>query len=316
MSIETAKRRVFVILSRRSIAYASVCLRTLLANSLEDIDLTLVTDEEEDRVAFDEIFQGIDARNHDLRIVTKSDCDEIAATKFANYPALSRFREGHPCWRKITEPILLSRPEDEAIILDPDLYFPNRFTFEPARSSGIALMRQGPNCLLPPKAVWRVLDLGVPLANHVDIGVAQLRCDAVDLDWLNWLIERIGTDEFTRFMHIEAIVWSALAMRCGGGHLDPSIWRCWERGYVKRYLVAAGLNGEWVLRLEPLHRLKCIHVSGPSKWWVVSAEAKGILKPTGKLLDKPSTPYPYKELTRSRYSMEQRVKKSLSFLKV
>lgn len=312
--MDNASRRVFVILSRRAISYAEVCLRTLLAHAIEKIHLTLITDDELDRTAFEVLTSTIETGRHSIRIVTKSDCDQIAMERFSGQRGLLKFRQGHPCWRKITDPLLLSDHGDEIIVLDPDLYFPNQFTFEPTPSSGIALMRQGPNCLFPPAAVWRVLELGAPVANHVDIGIAQLRCATVDLHWLDWLVERIGTDEFTDFMHIEAIVWAALAMRCGGGHFDPAVWRCWERGYAKRLLVAAGLKGEWVLRLEPLHKLKCIHVSGPSKWWVVSAREKGILKPTHNRLDRNSSLIPYRELTRSRYSAERRLKDSLSSL--
>ncbi len=61
------------------------------------------------------------------------------------------------------------------VLLDPDLYFPNTFRFEPTPEQGILLMWQRPNCLLPHKTVRAAMDAGIPLARHVDIGVAQWR---------------------------------------------------------------------------------------------------------------------------------------------
>ena len=48
----------------------------------------------------------------------------------------------------MTDPLLLSRPGEEMLLLDPDLYFPNRFLFEATPSNGLSLMWQRPN--LPP----------------------------------------------------------------------------------------------------------------------------------------------------------------------
>lgn len=304
----TRPRRVFIILSARALDYASSCISTLFAHVLEAVDLTLITDNAEDKVVLEDFLAGLDVHQHRWQVVTKADCDAIAEDRFAGLDGLKRFRQGHPCWLKITDPLLLSAPGEEAIILDPDLYFPNAFTFEPTPERGVMVMRQGPNCLFPPDAVWKTFDLGVQLANHVDIGVAQLNVNAIDLEWLDWLVGEIGTEEFTGFMHIEAIVWSAMAMRFGGAHLDPAKWRCWERGYFKRLLVAAGVNGRAMLRLEPLKDLKCIHVSGPSKWWVADAIKTSVLRPTGNLYERPSSPIPYRELTRERYQREQRIK--------
>lgn len=302
-------RRVFIVLSARSLGYASSCISTLFDHALETVDLTLITDDADDKAVLDGFLGGLDAGRHSWQVVTRADCDDLAADRFAGLEGLRRFRAGHPCWLKITDPLLLSAPEDEVIVLDPDLYFPNAFTFEPTPRTGVVVMRQGPNCLFPPAAVWKTFDLGVRLANHVDIGVAQTRADAIDLDWFDWLAREIGTREFAGFMHIEAIVWSAMAMRFGGAHLNPERWRCWERGYVKRLLVAAGVDGRAMLKLEPLARLKCIHVSGPSKWWVAKAIEVGTLRPTGNVYDQPSDPVPYRELTRARYGREQRLKR-------
>ena len=298
-------RRVFVVLSSRSSPYATVCIETLLNTCSEPVSLTLVADDPEDGGRLGEMMDGIATNGHEWRIIDKTQCDIIAAERFKSFPGLQAFRNGHPCWRKITEPLLLSAPTDEVIILDPDLYFPNRFAFEPTPTQGIMVMRQRPNCLLPPEAVWRVFSLDVPLARHVDIGIAQLTCGAIDLEWLDWLLQHMDLETHRPFMHIEAIIWSALAMHHGGGHLNPKAWRCWERGYIKRLAVAVHAPGHLMLRLEPLHNLKCIHVSGRSKWWVIDAVKSGALKPFGNTLTQATEVVPYIEMTKDWYSNEQ-----------
>jgi hypothetical protein len=85
--------------------------------------------------------------------------------------------------------------------------------------------------------------------------------------------------DFRAYMHIEAIVWAACATRFGGGYFEPSIWRCWQRGLIKRMLFASGLvGGPNLLKFENLERVKCIHISGQSKRWVLKAEQRDILK--------------------------------------
>jgi hypothetical protein len=74
--------------------------------------------------------------------------------------------------------------------------------------------------LCSPDVVRTAINKGVRLAHHVDIGVAHWRASE-DLDWLDWLVTELGGSEISRRMHVEAIVWAALARRIGGGHLDP-----------------------------------------------------------------------------------------------
>jgi hypothetical protein len=76
-------------------------------------------------------------------------------------------------------------------------------------------MWQRPNCLFPPSVVRTAIACQIRLAHHVDIGVAHWRPSA-DLDWLDWLVGRLGGAALPRMMHAEAIVWAALAMRVDG----------------------------------------------------------------------------------------------------
>ena len=146
------------------------------------------------------------------------------------------------------------------------------------------------------------------LADHVDIGAAQVRFNAIDYDWLDWVVGALGHEEFTPYMHIEAIVWSAMAMKMGGGYLDPTAWRCWQRGQFKRVAIAMGVPGDKMLRLEPLDKIKCIHVSGPSKWWVTDAIKAGVLKSNDNVYDQPTEVMPFIEFTHDKFRSQQRIK--------
>ncbi len=302
-------RNVFILLSSHSMAYARVCIDTMLRNCIEPVRLHLVVDNFDEKEIFEEEAGRLEIPSQSsIEVIAK---EEVAARLEERFPGkigLRALHEGHPCWRKIIDPIVLSAAEDEIIVTDPDLFFPNRFSFEPTPQTGVMMMRQGPNCLYPPEAVRRVFELGVPLANHVDIGVAQLRAGAVDLDWLDWFIRELDVERFRPFMHIEAVVWSALAMQIGGEHLSPQAWRCWERGKFKRIAVALGLPGHLTMKLEPLDKVKCIHVSGPSKWWVLRGLETGSLREFHNARNGVTQGVSYIELTPSDYEREQRLK--------
>lgn len=301
-------RRIFLLMSSRALPYARLAIRTMLANSAEPLHLRLIADDAAEQRLLAEGSAGLAPAGSRIEVIDKAEVSARLAERFPGRAGLWALHQGHPCWRKITDPLALSAPEDEIVVCDPDLFFPNRFAFEPTPAEGVLLMRQGPNCLFPPEAVRAAFGLGLRLANHVDIGVAQLRAGAIDPDWLDRVALGLDPARFRPFMHLEAILWSALAMRFGGRHLDPAAWRCWERGKLKRVAVAAGLPGPWTLRLEPLARLKCIHVSGPSKWWVQQALASGSLRETGTDRTAPTAGPAYAELTRAAYEREQRLK--------
>ena len=302
-------RRVFILLASNALPYARHCIDTMLSNSVEPIRLHLVTDNvAEQTLIADAMANGALPGGSTIEVLHKEQVSDQLSSKFPGRAGLRALHDGHPCWRKIIDPLVLSEPGDEIIVADPDLIFPNRYAFEPTPATGILLMRQGPNCLFPPQAVRSAFDLGVRLIDHVDIGVAQLRPEAIDIEWLDWLALRLDLARFRPFMHIEAIIWAAMAMQFGGRHLSPASWRCWERGKVKRLLVAAGMPGRWTLKLEPWGQVKCIHVSGPSKWWVSEAISKGGLlgKPSDRI--EPSAGPAFVELRRDAYEAQQSLK--------
>lgn len=303
----TSRRGVFCVLSSRSLPYADKAMESLTAHSLDDLDLTLITDGPDDKVALVNAMQKLQvSARHQWRVCAQSEADARALVVLAPYPNIAAFRFGHPCWRKITDPLLFAPPGGEMIILDPDLYFPNRFRFEDTPASGLLLMYQPPSCLLPHEVVVRAYDEGVSLAHHVDIGVAQAS-NSMDLEWLDWLLGRLDVKNLPRAMHVEAIVWAALAMRSGGGYLDPAHWHCWRNSQWKRLLLRVGVSGRTVLRAERFDEMKCFHGGGVAKWWVPDALKAGDIPAPREILDI-RRPQPFEELTRSEYESTQRLK--------
>ena len=301
------RRKVYCVLSARSLPYAVKALESLTTNSLDDLDVTLITDGAADKVALVGAMNtlGVPPR-HVWRVCAQAEADERALTVLARYPNIAAFRFGHPCWRKITDPLLFAAPGEEMIILDPDLYFPNRFRFEPTPAKGLLLMYQPPSCLLPPEVVARAFDEGVKMAHHTDIGVAQAR-NGFDLAWLDDLIRRLGGTTLPRSMHVESIVWAAMAMHEGGGYLDPEHWHCWRNSQWKRLALKLGASGRTLLSSEKFGAMKCFHGGGIAKWWVPGAVEAGHL-PAPVEVGQARPSQPFQELTAGAYESMQQMK--------
>ena len=305
----TTTRRAFMCMGSFALPYAEKAISSLLQNVLEPVELTILTDGADDKAKVVEaISQHSFPEGRTWRAFSEEECAAEAERQWADYPALRKFRAGHPCWRKISDPLLFTEGSDEIIVLDPDLYFPGPFTFEPTPEEGILLMWQRNNCLFPPEAVWRVFEKGYKLANHVDIGAAQLRGDTIDLQWFSDFVTDLQTEEFEQFMHIEAIFWAALGMTVGGGYYDKDAWFCWQRGQLKRVAVALGLPGPMTLGYEPIEAAKCAHLSGPSKWWMAELNRSGKLRERMEAMDAPTPVTPFIELTEENYASEQKRK--------
>jgi hypothetical protein len=298
-----------MVLSPRSLSYARDALESLFCNSVEPLHLRLITDSTQDKDELSETLAVLDAKAHHWTVYSEQDLAAREEALFAGHNNLRAFRRGHPCWRKITDPLLVSDPGEELVLLDPDLYFPNRFQFEPTPENGLLLMWQRPNCLFPPEVVSTAINGGIRLAHHVDIGVAHWRASA-DLDWMDWLVGKLGGGKLPRIMHVEAIVWAALAMRVGGGHLDPLYWKCWRRSPAKRVVTKLGVSGLHILKSEPWPSLKCFHAGGEAKWWLHAARETGLLD--GRATHtQPGRTLPFVELTPAHYARELVFKRML-----
>jgi hypothetical protein len=302
-------RQVYMVLSPRSLAYANGALQSLSDNSLEALHVRLITDSSSDKEELSAAVAALQPNAHQWTVYAEDDLSARADAIFGRYAHLREFRRGHPCWRKITDPLLLSDPKAEMVLLDPDLHFPNRFKFEETPDAGVLLMWQAPNCLFPPEIVRTAMRSGIPLAHHVDIGVAHWRADA-DLDWLDWLIGKLGGEHLPRVMHIEAIVWAALAMRVAGGHLDPDYWKCWRRTATKRVMLKLGVRGARILRSEPWNKIKCFHAGGEAKQWLPAA-CGDMLQDVVNEQTKPGRILPFVELTAAHFERERAFKRLL-----
>ncbi len=299
-------RPVYMVLSPRALPYAQLAIASLLEHSLDPLSLHLITDSGADKQTLSDAPGAFaDAGRHSIAVWSQDDLDAREAERFAEYPNLRALRRGHPCWRKISDPLLVTEPGDEMVLLDPDLYFPNYFRFERTPATGLLMMWQRPNCLLPDEAVELALEAGIPLADHVDIGVAQWR--GCDLSWLDGMIGKLKVERFPFSMHIEAIVWAAIAMHIGGGHLDPRCWVCWHRTQIKRVAMRLNIPGERLLRVENLRAAKCFHAGGEAKQWLAPAKEAGLFDAVS-MLDAPSPLLRYKRLQPIVYRREQRLK--------
>jgi hypothetical protein len=308
----TQYRQAFMVLSPRSLTYARDALESLFHNSLEVLQVCLITDSEQDKQELSEAVALLDAGVHQWQVYSENDLADREENLFKRHRHLRAFRHGHPCWRKVTDPLLLSDPGAEMVLLDPDLYFPNRFKFEETPQSGLLLMWQPYHCLFPPEVVRTAIHEGIRLAHHGDIGVAHWRATA-DIDWLDWLIGRLGGTSLPHVPHVESIVWAALAMRVGGGHLDPDYWKCWFRSPLTRVKTKLGVSGQRILKSEPWTTFKCFHAGGEAKWWLHAARETGVLD--GMMAhDQPGRIIPFVELKPSHYARERAFKQALRAL--
>lgn len=308
----TELRQVFMVLSPRSLSYARGALESLFQNSLEVLQVRLITDSEEDKQELSEAVALLDVKGHGWQVYSEKDLADRDVDLFKRHDNLRAFRHGHPCWRKVTDPLLLSEPGAELVLLDPDLYFPNRFKFEETPQRGLLLMWQRFHCLFPPEVVRTAIVNGIRLAHHGDIGVAHWRASA-DLDWLDWLVGRLGGTNLPRIPHVESIVWAALAMRVGGGHLDPENWRCWFRSPLTRVETKLGVSGIRILKSEPWTRLKCFHAGGEAKSWLHAAREAGLLDGKSEHIQ-PGRIIPFVELKPAHYARERAFKQVLRAL--
>jgi hypothetical protein len=307
-------RRLFMVLSPRALSYARLALASIYRNAAEPFCLALITDSEDDKaVLLDEVESIVKASQIDQKgfaVFSEAELNEKEGQVFAKFENIKSFRRGHPCWRKVTDPILLSDESDEMIILDPDIYFPNRFLFEQTLQSGLLLMWQKPSCLLPADVVYAAMEAGISLADHTDIGVAQWRMP-VDLAWFDWLLGKLGAPNLPRSMHVESIVWAALAMRFGGGYLDPKAWLCWRRTQLKRIIRRLGASGSTILKGEPWADIKCFHAGGEAKWWLLEAKEAGLLA-SDKVYFRQHSPLQFQELTPARFAAIERNRRWLA----
>src|SRR5262249_5044170 len=151
-----------------SLPHASLCIRSLAENLDGHEAIHLLTDTPGDLQQLQQAFVGFKR----IKVQLSEELWEDGGNPMRKYAGLEKLRKGHPCWRKLTDPMLLARDGDEVVIVDPDVYFPRRFSFEEVGDGTLRLMWQKPNCLLPFSVVQTLFARGIEMADHVDIGIA------------------------------------------------------------------------------------------------------------------------------------------------
>jgi hypothetical protein len=307
---------VTVSLGAYSLPYASLCIRSLAENLEGDTPIHLLTDSISDRDKLQQAFAGVDR----IKIHISDELWADDRNPMRGFAGLEKLRRGHPCWRKVTDPMLLAQDGDEVVVVDPDVYFPRPFSFQEVGDGTLRLMWQKPNCLLPFSVVETAFSKGIAMADHVDIGVAQYRAP-LDLKWLDSLVESLG--EMPRMMHVEAILWSCLAMHMGGGYLDSDRWHCWANTQWKRIRKMAGTSPAQMLSAEDFRSCLAFHAGGTAKTWLAAPGAADVLRqlaalPGGKPLPAPKVrPFvPFKPEKFKRLQQRVKILTALGYYKI
>ena len=128
---------IVISLAASSLPYASLCIRSLAVNLDGEEPIHLLTDTPEDREQLQRAFAGF----RRIKVRLSDELWENGGNPMRKYAGLEKLRKGHPCWRKLTDPMLLAREGDEVVVVDPDVYFPRRFSFE---NVGDGTLRQAP----------------------------------------------------------------------------------------------------------------------------------------------------------------------------
>jgi hypothetical protein len=84
-------------------------------------------------------------------------------------------------------------------------------------------------------------------------------------------------------MHVEAILWSCLAMRMGGGYLDSDRWHCWANKQWKRVWQKAGATPVQMLNAEDFRSCLAFHAGGTAKTWLATPDATETLRRSSRL---------------------------------
>src|SRR6516162_4396739 len=96
---------VVISLPASCLPYASLCIRSLAENLDGDEAIHLLTDTSGDQQQLQQAFAGLKRIKVQLSDELWADC----GNPMRKYAGLEKLRNGHPCWRKLTDPMLLAR---------------------------------------------------------------------------------------------------------------------------------------------------------------------------------------------------------------
>src|SRR5260370_7810369 len=108
-----------MILSPRSLSYATKCVESLFANAAENLEVSFMTDSAADKDALIDVIGSLpNPKAHSWHVVDDSEAEVPANEQWSSLPNLRTFRRAHPCWRKVTDPFLFSSPSYNISILN------------------------------------------------------------------------------------------------------------------------------------------------------------------------------------------------------
>jgi hypothetical protein len=117
---DSNRRKLFCVMSARALPYAEKGVESLFANLLEPVSLTIITDGDEDKITIAETVSRVPLHlDHKWSVYSQNEADERASSVFRRYPQIGQFRRGHPCWRKLTDPLLFSATDEASFALSP-----------------------------------------------------------------------------------------------------------------------------------------------------------------------------------------------------
>src|SRR5262249_36930747 len=108
---------VVISLPASSLPYASLCIRSLAENLDGDDAIHLLTDTPRDQEQLQQAFADLKR----IKVHVSDELWEDGGNPMRKYAGLEKLRKGHPCWRKLTDPMLLAPEGYELVIVDPDV---------------------------------------------------------------------------------------------------------------------------------------------------------------------------------------------------
>ena len=105
MTSSRQHRQLYMVLSPRSLSYAQAALESLFRNTVDPINLHLVTDSSSDAAVLSDAVSTLqpDAR-HRWTVSAEEELNDAEATLFAGLPNLRTFRHGHPSGLALSGP--------------------------------------------------------------------------------------------------------------------------------------------------------------------------------------------------------------------
>lgn len=204
-------RQVRTLLCHRDVDLAIHCLSSAVELSADPILIVVHEDgslTEEDREKLAERLPGV-------RILNRSDADEIMAQRLSKYPHASAFRAGSVWGLKLLDVVLAE--EGLCFYLDGDIRF-----FRPFQGLFTTEATAG-RCVFLKDTVWQAYSIrpwhlmdrrGLRVASGINTGLTLCDPAVFDLDFVDWFLAQPDWQVIPAWT--EPTCWAALAVRANG----------------------------------------------------------------------------------------------------